>query len=79
MQKYLVKSVDGQYVIESDSWSVGVDGLKFYKQHICEPNKKLMEMVVCEELATPITKETVAWFTTWDYWMLEESYESFKE
>lgn len=61
MNKYLVKSVDGKYTIEADLWTVGKEGLIFWR--IIDPE-------VFTKTPLEANHETVAWFTSWDYWML---------
>jgi hypothetical protein len=68
MIKYLVKSIDGKYTIQADTWSVGVEGLKFYTwDHLTQ--QVLGDGV---EDKKEYTRWVVAWFKTWDYWMLKE-------
>lgn len=69
MNKYQVKSVDGKYTIEADSWSVGDEGLKFYQYALLKPCGE------GNEDKTEYQRWVVAWFTSWDYWMLEDVYD----
>lgn len=62
MKKYNVRSVDGKYTIQADIWTVGKEGLIFWRKK----NKALESAIPIED-----NHEAVAWFTTWDYWMLQ--------
>jgi len=74
MNKYLVKSVDGKYSIEADTWSVGVEGLKFYTwDRLPPPNGDGIED------KKEYTRWVIAWFTTWDYWVLQGENEEKRE
>jgi hypothetical protein len=65
MNKYTVKSTDGTYNIIADTWSVGVEGLKFY---IWDELPKLGDGI---EDKKEYQRWVIAWFTTWDYWLCE--------
>lgn len=60
MNKYIVMCLKDQYVIKADCWSVGVEGLKFYQWDRLAPSK----------IGQELERKIVAWFTTWDYWIL---------
>jgi len=65
MNKYIVKSTDGKYSITANFWTVGNEGLRFYQL----PND------VDKTTENTYGKYMVAWFTTWDYWMLEDAHD----